>query len=311
MARREWTVVFVADDDAAVRQFRLSREAIRICIALALFLIAGLTSLATAVLVGTGAGRGDVRLATRNQLLQQELEEINTRLDTLQVTLDDLSRKDEYYRLLAGLDPLGSDVLRAGIGGPDADTLGARTLYGADPRTGRRAYATGLQLSSLLRRARVLSASWREAEDTLTEKRARLMATPTIYPTTGYVSSVFTSSRWHPSLDRPRPHTGIDIVAPRGTPVVASAHGRVLSVGHQGEYGLLVEIDHAYGVVTRYAHLSRASVKVGQTVERGEAIGTVGQSGLATGPHLHYEVLVNGQPANPRRFILDTSVVPD
>jgi hypothetical protein len=311
MARREWTVVIVADDDAAVRQFRLSREAVRICIAVALFLVAGLTSLATAVLVGTGAGRADARLALRNELLGRELEELNGRLDTLRVTVDGLSEKDEYYRLLAGLDPLGADVLRAGIGGPDGDTLEAYPLFRADPRTGRRAFATGMQISSLLRRARILTQSWREAEDTLTEKRGRLLATPTIYPTTGYVSSVFTNSRWHPSLDRPRPHTGIDIVAPRGTPVVASAHGRVGSVGHQGEYGLLVEIDHGYGVMTRYAHLSRALVKVGQQVGRGDTIGNVGQSGLATGPHLHYEVLVHGEPANPRRFILDTRVVPD
>jgi murein DD-endopeptidase MepM/ murein hydrolase activator NlpD len=311
MARREWTVVIVADDDAAVRQFRLSREAVRICIALALFLVAGLTSLATAVLVGTGAGRADERLALKNDLLSRELEELGTRLDTLQYTLSGLSRKDEYYRLLAGLDPLGADVLEAGIGGPDADSLEASSLFRTDSRLGRRAFATGLQLSALLRRSRILASSWREAEDTLTEKRARLLATPTIYPTTGYISSVFTSSRWHPSLDRPRPHTGIDIVAPRGTPVVASALGRVESVGHQGEYGLLIEINHGYGVLTRYAHLSRAAVRVGQTVQRGDTIGSVGQSGLATGPHLHYEVLVNGQPANPRRYILETAVIPD
>jgi murein DD-endopeptidase MepM/ murein hydrolase activator NlpD len=311
MARREWTVVIVADDDAAVRQFRLSREAMRICIALVLFIIAGLSSGATAFMVATGTARADAKLMVRNQLLEQELEVLTTRLDTLEVSLDGLSQKDEFYRLLAGLDPTNHEVLRAGIGGPDADSLGASSLFRVDPRTGRRAFSTSAQLGSLIRRAQVLAMSWREAEDTLTEKHARLGATPTIYPTTGYVSSVFTNARWHPSLDRPRPHTGIDIVAPRGTPVVASANGRVSAVGHQGEYGLLVDIDHGYGIVTRYAHLSRASVRVGQTVARGEHIGNVGQSGLATGPHLHYEVLVNGEPANPRRYILDTIAVPD
>lgn len=311
MARREWTVVIVADDDAAVRQFRLSREAVRICIALVLFVIAGLSSAATVFMVSTGTARADAKLVTRNQLLERELDELSTRLDTLQHSLDGLSRKDEFYRLLAGLDPTDADVLRAGIGGPDGDSLEASPLFRVDPRTGRRAFTTSTQLNALLRRARVLATSWMEAEDTLTEKRTRLASTPTIYPTTGYVSSVFTNARWHPSLDRPRPHTGIDIVAPRGTPVVASAQGRVSSVGHQGEYGLMIEIDHGYGIVTRYAHLSRAMVRVGQTVERGATIGNVGQSGLATGPHLHYEVLVNGQPANPRRYILDVSVVPE
>jgi murein DD-endopeptidase MepM/ murein hydrolase activator NlpD len=103
-----------------------------------------------------------------------------------------------------------------------------------DGRTGRRAFSTSTQLNYLLRRASVLAFSWREAEDTMSEKLARFQATPSIYPTKGYVSSSFSNARWHPILDRPRAHTGIDIVAPRGTPVVASAHGRVSSVGHQG-----------------------------------------------------------------------------
>lgn len=311
MARREWTVVIVADDDADVRQFRLSRELVQVSIALVLFLVAGLSTLGGALLVGAGAGQADERLVERNQVLEQELEELAIRVDTLQFSLEDLSRKDEYYRLLAGLEPLDADVLLAGIGGPDADSLEASPLFNVDSNAGRRAFLTSTQLSALIRRASVLAFSWREAEDTLSEKLARLQATPSIYPTRGYVSSAFSNARWHPILDRPRAHTGIDIVAPRGTPVVASANGRVSSVGHQGDYGLLVDIDHGYGVVTRYAHLSKALVKVGQVVERGEQIGNVGQSGLAMGPHLHYEVLVHGRPANPRRYILDGTVLRD
>jgi murein DD-endopeptidase MepM/ murein hydrolase activator NlpD len=311
MARQQWKVVVVSDDDSPVRQYRLSREAIRVCIALVLFLIAGLSSLATAVMVGAGTGLADTRLTERNQLLEQELAELTTRMDTLQQSLEHLSDKDEFYRLLAGLEPLDPEVRLAGIGGPDADSLEGRALFRIDAGSGRRAFSVSTQVNSLIRRARVLTASWTEAEDTLSSRHARFEATPSIYPTRGYVSSTFSTSRWHPILDRPRPHTGIDIVAPMGTPVVASAKGRVSSVGHQSEYGLMVEIDHGYGTTTRYAHLSRSSVRVGQSVARGEHIGNVGQSGLAVGPHLHYEVLVNGTPANPRRYILDTKVLPD
>jgi murein DD-endopeptidase MepM/ murein hydrolase activator NlpD len=311
MASRQWTVVIVSDDDTAVRQFRLSREAFRVLIALVLFLIAGLSSLATAFLVGAGAGQADARLVAKNQVLERELEEMNVRLDTLENSLVHLSSKDEYYRLLAGLEPLDSDVLMAGIGGPDGDSLEASALYRADPRAGRLAFTATTQLNSLIRRASVLAFSWREAEDTLSGKHARLGATPSIYPTRGYVSSTFSNSRWHPILDRPRAHAGIDIVANTGTPVVSSANGRVASVGHRGDYGLLIQVDHGHGVSTRYAHLSRASVKVGQVVQRGQQIGAVGSTGLSVGPHLHYEVLVNGRQTNPRRYILDMSVVPD
>jgi murein DD-endopeptidase MepM/ murein hydrolase activator NlpD len=168
-----------------------------------------------------------------------------------------------------------------------------------------------MQINAMIRRASVLAFSWREAEDTLSSKHARLGATPSIYPTKGYLSSTFSTSRWHPILDRPRPHMGIDIVANIGTPVVASANGRVASAGHRGDYGLLIEIDHGHGIRTRYAHLSGTSVKVGQMVKRGQEIGAVGTTGLSVGPHLHYEVLVNGRHSNPRRYILDMNVLPD
>jgi len=311
MARRQWTLVIVSDDETSVRQLRLSREVIRLAIAFALFVVAGLGSLATAYLFGPTSPRADAKLAARNAALEQELSEIATKMDTLETSLEDLSKKDEYYRLLAGLEPLDEEVLQAGIGGPDADSLGASELFALDEDAGRRAFSTSSQVASLLRRARLLATSWREAGDTLSEKQSRLASTPSIFPTQGTVSSSFTSSRWHPILDRPRAHTGIDITAPAGTPVVASANGRIASVGYQGEYGLMVEIDHGHGVVTRYAHLSAAKVRAGQQVKRGEPIGNVGKSGLAIGFHLHYEVLVNGAPANPRRYILDGDVIPD
>ncbi|MDI6710864.1 MAG: M23 family metallopeptidase [Bacillota bacterium] len=98
-------------------------------------------------------------------------------------------------------------------------------------------------------------------------------------------------------------HTGIDIGADAGAPVVAAEAGQVISAGWAGGYGRCVEIAHGGGVVTRYAHLSRISVSVGEEVERGERIGSVGSTGNATGPHLHFEILVNGSPRNPLNYL--------
>lgn len=311
MPRREWTVVLLSDDDTGVRQFRVSRELVRLGIAFTLILVATLSSLGTAFLVKAGAGRANAQLVVKNEVLERELEQMRLQVDTLHLSLAHLSEKDQHYRLLAGLDPVDGDVRLAGIGGPDADSLQASPLYDVDPYTAERAYSTATDLNTLLRRARVLASSWSEAQDTLVGKQARLQATPSIFPTSGYVSSAFSTSRLHPLLHRPRPHNGIDIAAPTGTPVIAAAHGRVVSAGRKGEFGLLVEIDHGYGLRTRYAHLSGADVRPGQVVQRGQQIGAVGESGLAAGPHLHYEVLVNGRAANPRRYILDTNVIPD
>ena len=302
--------MIVSDDERDVRQFRLSRQLVRVILAIGLFAVAAVTSGATALLMN-GTGVVDARLEARNELLEEEIASMAGRVDTLGASLAVLVQKDEYYRLLAGLEPLADEMWQVGIGGPDADSLGANPIYRVDTQTGRRAYSVSQELNSLLRRARLLSFSWREAHDSLSYKQARLSSTPSILPTTGYVSSTFTSARWHPILDKPRPHAGIDIVAPHGTPVVASARGRVSTVTTHAEYGLLIEIDHGHGVMTRYAHLGGASVAVGHNVERGQNIGAVGASGLAIGPHLHYEVLVNGQAADPRRYILDLAVIRD
>jgi murein DD-endopeptidase MepM/ murein hydrolase activator NlpD len=123
-------------------------------------------------------------------------------------------------------------------------------------------------------------------------------------PVIGAIASRFSRARRHPILHIIRPHLGIDVAAARGTKIVAPAPGRVSFVGRKFGFGLVVEIDHGSGVVTRYAHCGTALVSEGTHVERGVAIATVGTSGLSTGPHLHYEVLVRGRQVDPLRFKL-------
>jgi murein DD-endopeptidase MepM/ murein hydrolase activator NlpD len=116
------------------------------------------------------------------------------------------------------------------------------------------------------------------------------------------ISSGF-GGRYHPILKRWRGHDGVDYAAAAGTPVRATAAGIVTRAGRHGGYGNLVELRHANGIRTRYGHLSRfaAGVRAGARVQQGQTIGYVGSTGLSTGPHLHYEFLVNGRPTNPRR----------
>jgi murein DD-endopeptidase MepM/ murein hydrolase activator NlpD len=115
------------------------------------------------------------------------------------------------------------------------------------------------------------------------------------------ISSVFSSGRKHPILNLIRAHKGVDYAAPSGTPVRAAGDGRIVFRGDKGGYGNVLEIAHAGQIVTRYGHLSRfaVSVRAGDRVSQGEVIGYVGMTGLATGPHLHFEFLVRGQARNP------------
>ncbi len=135
------------------------------------------------------------------------------------------------------------------------------------------------------------------------EKRSALAAAmPSMWPTHGWLSATF-GEREDPFTGGEEFHAGIDLSTEKGQPVVATAAGRIESAGWNGAYGNMIVIDHGFGLKTRYAHLSGFAVRPGDKVERDAVIGFVGATGRATGPHLHYEVLVNGQLVNPIQFL--------
>jgi murein DD-endopeptidase MepM/ murein hydrolase activator NlpD len=137
----------------------------------------------------------------------------------------------------------------------------------------------------------------------LMDDRLARKTIPTTLPVTmAYYSSTY-GYRIDPITGRNSFHTGVDLIAPTGTPVVAAAGGVVATVGFVPEYGNIVEIDHDNGLTTRYAHLSRSQVKVGDVVMKGQAIARVGMTGRTTGPHLHFEVREKGIPLNPNKFL--------
>ena len=248
------------------------------------------------------------QLERENRALAEEVARLGERVGTLSDTLAVISRRDEQVRLVAGLDPLDPDVRRAGIGGPEGRWEERDRLLASGGSSGREALRVRVNLDALIRRANLLSASFREAADSLSAHVERLSAMPSIMPTEGFLTSNFSSIRYHPILHENRPHEGLDITAPYGTPIIAPSAGHITRVGWETGYGLTVEIDHGYGIVTRYAHMSRTAVAVGESVRRGDRLGFVGTTGLATGPHLHYEVIVEGRPMDPLRFIMPAAI---
>ncbi|MBU1003325.1 MAG: peptidoglycan DD-metalloendopeptidase family protein [Proteobacteria bacterium] len=129
-------------------------------------------------------------------------------------------------------------------------------------------------------------------------------STPSIWPTQGWISSQF-GYRSSPFTMQREFHKGLDISAPTGTPIYAPAKGKVTFTGRDGGYGLALTVDHGTGIMTRYAHLHSLAVKNGQKITRGQLVAYVGSTGRSTGPHLHYEVRLNGVPVNPMRYILN------
>jgi murein DD-endopeptidase MepM/ murein hydrolase activator NlpD len=250
------------------------------------------------------------RLERRNQALVEEIDRTQYSLTVLQDTISAIAFRDQKIRLLAGLDPIDPDVQQAGIGGP-IGTSSARELLLGETAEGQEALQIGLELSSLVRRANLVAASFDAVVDSLESHKSQLERTPSIMPTMGWLTSRFSRQRFHPIHHEARPHQGIDVAAPIGTPIVAPADGRVIDMRTKGTggYGMMLTIDHGRGLVTRYAHCSKILVKVGQRVRRNEKIALVGKTGIATAPHLHYEVIRHGRPVDPWTFILPDIIV--
>lgn len=304
MANRRWTLMLIPHGEAGSKSLSFSAAAVKLLAGAVTIVLASIL----AAVVGIASRTVDLTrargLERENHVLTVELSRLGDKVEALSDTLALVSRRDEQVRLLAGLEPLDPDVRRAGIGGPSGDWPERERLIAEGDAPGRQALRVHLDLDALVRRANLISASFREASESLSSQVRRLAATPSIMPTTGFLTSSFSNLRYHPLLHEGRPHEGVDITAPYGAPVIAPASGRVVSVGWRSGFGLAVELDHGYGLRTIYAHLSRTTAAVGQQLRRGDRVGYVGNTGLSTGPHLHYEVHVNGRATDPLRYIM-------
>lgn len=303
---RRWTLLIVPHGSDSPRSIPVSERAIRMLASAAS--AAGLLLLIAAGVVVSQLGAAPTRTPVE---LGAELEDLRNRLTVLQDTIATIGRRDEQLRVLAGLNPVGSDVREAGIGGPGLPAVEDDPLFSSDPTLATLAFGARSDIDALIRRANILSASFAEVHDTLARHVDRLASTPSIMPTAGWLSSRFSRSRRHPILHVERPHVGIDVSAPMGSPIIAPAAGRVTRVTRERGYGNLLEIDHGNGLMTRYAHCSKIVVRPGQRVTRGQIVAKVGNSGLSTGPHLHYEIHVNGRPVDPLTYVLPGEVITD
>jgi murein DD-endopeptidase MepM/ murein hydrolase activator NlpD len=314
MSLKHWTILIVPPDNERTRTIRIGPRGRR-----ALVTAAGATGLlvvsAVAILFTPYATPGARLLARENDRLRDQLGQIDVRISALGDTLAALGARDQQLRLLAGLPADGSvevaDADAATRAGGSRPALAGIATTMPKPFLGRLGFGSRPDIDGMIRRATDLASSFRAVSDTLTRNFERLANTPSIMPTTGWLSSHFSQSRFHPVLHENLPHEGIDVSAPMGAPIVAPAAGRVKSVSNEPGYGNSFEIDHGNGIVTKFAHCSRILVHVGQLVSRNQLIAAVGNSGLSTGPHLHYEVHVNGKPVDPLKFVVTPGKVAD
>ncbi len=240
------------------------------------------------------------QLREANRIQQEQIRQIAKKASALGQEVDAIQRTEDGLRALVGAPPAETDsAVQEGDAAP-APTGGAphalttdevsEALTMLEERTAVRRTSIG-QLAVMMQKD-VPGASSFLGDDTP-------VTTPTGWPTDGFISSGY-GLRWNGAEF----HQGIDIAAEMGTPIVATADGVVTIAGwNAGGYGNMVDIDHGSGVSTRYGHASAVVVTAGQRVRRGQIIAYVGSTGHSTGPHLHYEVRLSGQPVNPASYL--------
>lgn len=234
-------------------------------------------------------------LERENNELRQEVEYLTSRMEVMSnVLLDIEDRDDNVYRTIFEADPIPAEERYPLILDDNRfDSISRSEAYTLLKNANKKADKLTVRLAAQ-------SKSLKELEKIADNKSEMLTSIPAIRPLKNMysVTSGF-GRRYHPILKRLRAHTGVDITAPKGTPVYATADGTVTSESPGGGYGLTIVINHGYTYKTLYAHLSKKAVKPGQKVKRGQVIGYVGSTGMSTGAHLHYEVIKNGQRVNP------------
>jgi murein DD-endopeptidase MepM/ murein hydrolase activator NlpD len=302
LAKRSYTLIVVPDTDAPVKRFRVSRSLLLQLASVSLF-GAGLAVAASShyFLVARDAAENRV-LREENLSLRGQLKSIRERVEHIGSTLDRVGRHDQKLRELSTLsgEPKGM------AGPPETAPQSLLPARGGPP-----APLSSFPAESQVARLDKLSAEALRQEKGLQEvtayfedQRSLLASVPSVWPARGWVTSDF-GQRLDPYTADRVMHTGLDIAAEQGRAVYSSSDGAVVYAGAEGAYGNVVVVDHGFGVNTRYAHLGEMLVKAGDRVKRGQQLGSVGNTGRATGPHVHYEVRVNGIPQNPRKFILE------
>ena len=239
-------------------------------------------------------------LVNENRVLQNQLQYLTQRLDVMQKQLHLLGNKGNELRLLADLPKLDEDLQKAGTGGIDeridfTSSAGVNTLL-------NNLRATADQAE---RELSLQTTSYETIRTMYDQNKVRFAHLPSIKPMDGFYNPRGFGMRLHPILNIVRKHEGIDIDNEIGTPIYAAADGTIEFTGHQGGYGLTLEINHGFSLKTLYGHLSKVLVREGQRVKRGELVARCGNSGLSTAPHLHYEVRVNGVAQNPIDYFFD------
>jgi murein DD-endopeptidase MepM/ murein hydrolase activator NlpD len=253
---------------------------------------------------------GERKLQRENQEYKSQFEFMSKRMDDLTSTLNDLEKRDDkVYREVLGADPISETERGSGFGGVDR----YKKLQGYT--NSEIMIEITRKLDILTKKAYIQSKSYDELFDLVKNKELQIAGTPAIQPISNKnLTRVASGFGWRtdPFYHISEMHPGIDFTAPMGTPIYATADGVVKAAEfNAGGYGNCVILDHGFGYQTLYGHMSKLGCRNGQKVKRGDLIGYVGSTGKSTGPHVHYEVIKNGNKIDPINYFFNDLTASD
>jgi murein DD-endopeptidase MepM/ murein hydrolase activator NlpD len=298
MSKQFYTILILPDATSPARKFHITKPVITVVSALAAVSIFAFTFFLYQYV------NLNVRMLELKQLRQEAGDHnfLAEKVGQLNSELSRLRDLDQRLRVAVGLDK-GEGSSPGAQGG--AETLSRNALLDAvQQRSGRLVDWVNRDLETLGQEITFRERSFRELKKILEERRSALASTPTIWPVKGLVTAGY-GYRRSPFTGQREMHEGLDIAVPLGTAILATADGIVSFVGPLSAFGNVVFLNHGHGFATFYAHVSTSRVKEGQQVMRGDVIAYVGMSGRTTGPHVHYEVQVNGTAVNPMKYVVD------
>ncbi len=293
-------LIYVNPKSSGVKEFNLSFKKIFIVASIILGITILSLKYSVDIIVDFSQNSKIANLKNENKILQSEREKSTLKISDITTNIGFLEQRDDQIRAMLDLPPINPDVREVGIGGADPEANNPINV--GELSFGNELFNSLKLLEKLEREVRLEKESYEKLLTTVERRQDSLRYLPVLKPVhNAYVSSGF-GMRRHPIHRKMHFHKGIDLATNKGTPIIASADGQVVKSGRNGGYGLQIVIDHKYGFKTIYGHMNKIYVRKGQFVKRGDKIGEVGKTGLATSSHLHYEVHFKGKPLNPINF---------
>ena len=302
MVFKKITIMFLPDGGRTVRQFKIPKIIVHF---LFLFFLSALVFLTWAFFGYCNLQKEfpeRLKLVQENEQQGAQLAVLVGKINQISSKMMELKKFDDKLKVMVDMEPGEDNTQFLGIGGSDLTLTDLESsVENGDKKLARLMHQSLVDLDTEIAVQKNEKAQLYEFLD---ERKSMFASTPSVWPIKGLVTSEF-SYRISPFTNLREFHEGLDISARTGTEIIAPADGVVSEIGKTYGFGNLLIVSHGYGLKTMYGHLSNVLVKKGQSIKRGQKIALSGSSGRTTGPHLHYEVLLNGVPVNPRKYILN------